>query len=55
MALEGVSVNLWKTSEVSYLQTLSYSTSTPPLYSVDYCRGAATNMVLDTFSPQPHY
>jgi hypothetical protein len=52
MALKEFSVNLWKTEEVSYLQTLSNSTSTRLLYSVDRREEAATNMVLDSMSAQ---
>jgi hypothetical protein len=48
MALEGVDVNLWKTPEVSYPQTLSNGTGTHPLHSVESFGKASTNMVLDT-------
>lgn len=55
MPLLVASVKLWKTREVSYLQTLSYSTSTQPQHSVDYLRKDPTNMVLESFGSEPHH
>jgi hypothetical protein len=50
MALVPASVNLWKTLEVPYPETLSNSTGTHPQHSVDSLRKCSTNMVLDTFA-----
>jgi hypothetical protein len=48
MSLEGTNVNLWKTQEVSLLQTLSYSTRSSTQHSVDSSAEDSTNMVLDS-------
>jgi drug/metabolite transporter (DMT)-like permease len=48
----GIFVNLWKSYEVFYLQTDSFSTASGAQHSVRLSDETATNMVLDAGSPQ---